>query len=252
MTKLSWGESGSRAYLMGVDRGVFYPKNGIGYAWSGLVTVDESAAEANQSLIYVDGVGHQNRLLTGSFAAALSAMTYPLEFEPFDGYSETRSGQKRDVFDLSYRVMQDDEQYVIHLVYNALASPTARNNSSVNTAVDVELFTWDITTVPEIIPEVRSSSHFIVDTKQVNPGVISTLEDYLYGTDTLLPSMPTISDLLAIFEEYAIFRVTDNGDGTATISGPDSAVHMLDATSAEFIWPSVIQISDDTYQLSSL
>lgn len=252
MTKLIWGESGSRQYEYGVDRGVFYPKGGVGYAWNGLVEVNESAAETNQSLIYIDGRGHQNRLLTGSFAAAISALTYPVAFEAFDGYSKNRSGQRRDIFDLCYRTMQDNEHYVIHIVYNALATPTNRANSSMNSAVDVELFSWDLTTRPELISGARSSSHFIVDTKQVNPGVISALEDRLYGTASAQPSMPKVFELLAIFEAYAIFKVTDNGDGTATISGPDSAVHMLDATSAEFIWPSVVQLSTDTYQLSSL
>lgn len=249
MTRLQWG--GDRPYEAGVARGVFYPKNGVGCAWNGLVTVNESTVDASQSLIYIDGEGHQNQLLIGSFAASIGAITYPEEFEPFDGYSETRPGQRRREFDFSYRTLQSDGHYKIHLIYNALATPTDRNNNTINVVIDVGLFTWDLSTRPEVIPGGKASAHFIIDTTLVNPGVVVAIEDRLYGSNVSQPDMPLVPEILAIFEEYAIFRVVDNGDGTAIISGPDEAVRITDVDAAEFIWSSVIFVGDDTYQLSS-
>lgn len=252
MTKLNWNDTPKRSYEYGVDRGVFYPKNGIGTSWNGLASVKEVTDNASQSLIFIDGVGHQNQLLIGSFAATIEAMTYPVEFEPFDGYSGIYSAQGRRPFDFCYRTMQADGDYKIHIVYNAIATPTQRNHSTLSYNMDVELFSWNLSTRPELIPDAKSSAHFVVDTTQVNPGLVEDLEARLYGTEDSLASMPTVTELLWIFEENAVFRVTDNGDGTATISGPDSAVQMLNATTAQLMWPSVIFVGNETYQISSL
>jgi len=252
MTKLVWGSPGEVNYEFGVDRGVFYTKNGIGYSWSGLVSVKETTEGADQKLIYIDGVGHEQQISLGDFAASVDAITYPEAFEPYDGYSDIYSGQGRRSFDFSYRTMQAGGHYKIHLVYNALATPSQRNNASLNNTPEIELFSWQFSTRPEMVPGALASSHFVVDTTQVNPGLISALEERLYGNAASNPDMPTVTELLAIFEEHAVFRVTDNGDGTATISGPDWAVHMVDGTTAELTYESVIQLSSDTYQLSSL
>lgn len=252
MTRIVWNEVEKRYYEFGVDRGVFYPQNSIGYPWSGLISVKDETVDTSQQLIYIDGVGHANELKVGSFSATIDALHYPKQFEPYDGYSEYASARSRRSFDFCYRTMQDQGHYKIHLVYNALATPTERNNSSVNATVEMELFSWKISTRPVLVPRARPSAHFEIDTRRVNPGLIEALEEQLYGSDSTQPSMPTITDLLNIFEEYAIFHVVDNGDGTATIWGPDEAVHMVDADTAEFEWPSVIFIGDDTYEMSSL
>lgn len=252
MTRLIWGEPDKRVYEFGVDRGVFYPKAGMGTAWNGLVSVNEESIDASQSLIYVDGVGHTNQLLIGEFAATVEAVTYPDEFEPYDGYSPMQTGQRRNAFDFSYRTMLPDGHYKIHLVYNAAATPSARNHASVNYKIDLELFSWKFTTRPELIPDARPSAHFVIDTSMVNSGVLSVIEDRIYGTDISAPSMPSVEDLLAIFEEFAVFRVTNHGDGTATVSGPDIAVHEVSPNLWELDWPSVIQVAEHTYHASSL
>lgn len=252
MTRLTWGELAKRNFEFGVDRGVFYPKGDAGHAWSGLISVKEETADASQSLIYIDGVGHQNELLIGSFAAVISAVTYPAAFEAFDGYSGIYSAQYRRGFNFSFRTMQANGHYKIHLVYNATATPTDRNHSSINTNVDMELFAWNLTTKPVVIPGAKASSHFVIDTTQVNAGVVDELETILYGNDETTPSMPTVDELLAIFEAHAILRIINHGDGTWTAEGPDDVVRMLDATTFEIDWPSVIYVTEDKYTVRSL
>lgn len=252
MTRLIWDVANDRPYEFGVDRGVFYPKGEGGYPWSGLVSVKESTIDTGQSIIFIDGVGNQNNLLLGNFAATVEAITYPREFEAYDGFDGLRMGQRRAVFDFCYRTMQENGHYKIHLVYNALATPTQANRSTLNNAPDISLFSWGFTTRPENVPDARASSHFVIDTKYVNPGVLAVIEDFLYGTVEGLPSMPSILDLLAIFEEFAVFRVTNHGDGTATVSGPDDAVHEVSPSLWELNWPSVIQLDEHLYKASSL
>lgn len=252
MTRIVWGVSEESNYEFGVDRGVFYPKNGVGYAWSGLTSVKESTVDATQSLIYVDGEGAQSQVLLGNFAATVEAISYPKEFEPYDGYDRIFSGQRRRRFDFCYRSMQKDGHYKLHLVYNATTEPTPRNNSSINQAVDTSLFSWEFTTRPEQIPGVRASSHFVIDTRSVYPAALAAIEDRLYGNDASAPDMPTVPELLAIFDQFALFRVTPHGDGTVTISGLDTAVFEVEPTLWELDWPSVIQVDDHTYHASSL
>lgn len=252
MTRLIWGELSDRNFEFGVDRGVFYPPHDAGHAWGGLISVKEETIDASQSLIYIDGEGHQNRLLIGSFAAVISAVTYPDAFEPYDGYSGIYSAQRRSGFNFSYRTMQANGHYKIHLVYNATASPTDRNHSTINTSVDMELFEWNLTTKPVVIQSAKASSHFVIDTMQINPVVIDEIETILYGDAETTPSMPTVNELLAIFDAHAILRITDHGDGTWTAEGPDDVVKMLDATTFEIDWPSVIYDTEDKYTVRSL
>ena len=248
MTRLSWGQ---RTYEYGVDRGVFYPHGGVGYAWNGLVSVVESTVDASQSLLYLDGVGHANQLLIGSFAATVEAITYPEEFEIFDGYAGLYSAQRRRRFDFSYRTMQEDGHYKIHLVYNVLATPTQRNNTSLDNGTDIGLFSWEFLTRPEPVEEAKSSAHFVIDTKYVYPHILTLIEDRLYGTEASLADMPTVPELLGIFWDNALFRVVDNGDGTATVTGSDAAVAEIGVDLWQLTWPSVIQLNTTTYRVSS-
>lgn len=248
MTRLSWGQ---RTYEYGVDRGVFYPHGGVGYPWNGLVSVVESTVDASQSLLYLDGVGHANQLLIGSFAATVEAITYPEEFEIFDGYAGLYSAQRRRRFDFSYRTMQEDGHYKIHLVYNVLATPTQRNNTTLDESNDISLFSWEFLTRPEPVEDAKSSAHFVIDTKYVYPHVLTLIEDRLYGTEASLAGMPTVVDLLAIFWDNALFRVIDNGDGTATVIGNDDAVDNVGTDLWRLEWPSVVQLNTTTYRVSS-
>lgn len=249
MTRISWDE---RNFESGVDRGVFYPKNGIGYAWTGIVGIDETTQDASQTVIYIDGVGRQNHLLTGNFAASVEAVTYPEEFEPYDGYDGIHSAQKRRRFDFSYRTMQADGHYKIHLVYNALAVPTQRNHTSLANTVEVELYSWEFLTRPEVVPYAKASSHFVIDTKFVNPGALAAIEDRIYGSEASEPGLPSVIDLLAIFEEFAVFKVTSLGDGMWSISGPGNSVEEIEPSVWRLEWPSVIQTSEHEYTISSL
>lgn len=259
MTRLSWSESGKRLYEAGIDRGVLYSKIGPGVSWNGLITVNEDVDGESQTVMYVDGQAYVTQVSLGSFAASIGAITYPQEFEQYDGYSDTgQTGQDRESFNLSYRTMIGndidglDHGYKIHLVYNALAAPSNRVFSSLNASPDVSAFEWKLSTTPVTVARARASSHLIIDTRFVYLNNLEAIENILYGTEDTDPLMPGMSDVLALFESNAIFKITDHGDGTFTADGPDDAVELVGTDLWKLEWPSVIQIDSDLYQASSL
>lgn len=259
MTKLNWNANGERIYGAGVDRGVLYPSTGPGVAWDGLVSVDENISDFNTRVTYMDGQKVQTQVNLGIFAAQISAVTYPLEFEVHDGFAEDGwSGQSRESFNFSYRTMLANEVegeeygYEIHLVFNALASPATKDYRTLDDSVSPTTFAWDISTTPEVVADGRPSSHVVINSRQVYPAALAAIENLLYGALENPPTFPTMQELLDLFESFAIFKVVDQGNGIATVSGPDSAVFSTGVDTAMFDWPSVVQLSEDTYRLTSL
>lgn len=258
MTILTWDAPGNRHFSAGVDRGVFYPMNDAGIAWNGLIAVKESIDTSVQTTMYVDGQKQVNQLSLGTFSASVEAFTYPDEFLPYDGYMDLAfSGQKRPLFNFSYRTHNGDDinglesGYELHLVYNCLASPTSRANATISASADADTFMWSLTTTPVGVESARASSHFVIDSTLVLPSILSAIESMLYGTITTEPLFPSITDLIAIFEANALYSVVDNSDGSWTAIGPDEAFDISADGSFSLDWPWVDNVDDDTYEIKS-
>lgn len=240
MSRLKW--IGLSDYEIGLDRGVFYPQNGPSEVWDGLTSVSESVEGFDEQVRYVDGVKTNYRRKIGYFAGTIEAFTYP------DSFYEVVFVQRRaKVFGLSYRVLTADN-YKIHIIYNVMIMP-----SSMDRQQDaLEHFSWDFTTLPVPIPGGLKSAHFVVDASVANAATMAALEDILYGTASDTARLPSPEEILDLFEENAVLRVIDNGDGTFTAIGPDSVIQMLDPTTFQITWPSALYIDAVSYQLSSL
>lgn len=233
MTRLIWATE-SRHYESGIDKGVFYPKDSPGHAWNGLVSVEETS-DSKARHRYLDGVRIGTRNSPGAFTATLQAFTYPEAMV-----------ESLDHFGFSYRV-RTDRGYLIHLVYNARATPFEFDYVQQETSP----FSWEISTRPMLIPNHKPSSHFIIDTSIAYESTIQDLEDILYGSDGQESSLPSHEDLLLVFEENSLLRIIDHGDGTWTAIGPDEAIQMLNASTFEITWPSAVYLDTDLYQISS-
>lgn len=258
--RLTWDDIGSRHYDAGIDRGVFYPSDGPGVAWNGLTAINETVANADSSVIYLDGLKQVNQLGLGDFAATIEAFTYPDEFMPYDGYSEPMfTGQARPQFNLSYRTQMfhdttgESVGYRLHLVYNCLVKPTTRNLPTLNDGVDISAFSWDLSTVPLALPYDRPTAHLYLESTGVELNALTAIESIIYGSADDDPRIPGMGELLGIFESNAIFTVIDNGDGTATVIGPDDWVYPdpTDPTLWTLTSPSVYPLSDILYKTSS-
>jgi hypothetical protein len=210
MARLTWGAAGERFFNLGVDRGVLYVGIDPGVAWPGLISVSESPTGGDPKPFYMDGQKYLNLSSAEEFAATITAFSRPLEFGPCDGTVPIQNGlfitqQPRKSFGFSYRTMigndvdGPDHAYKIHLVYNALAAPAEYNYTTVTDTPDPIQLSWGITTMPPPITGFRPTAHFVVESRYTDPGVLSDLEDILYGNEVSAASLPTVAELIALF-----------------------------------------------------
>lgn len=209
MTRLTWGDVGARFFETGVDRGVLYV-GGSGVAWSGLTSVEESPTGGDPKSYYIDAYKYANVAAAEEFEATIKAYSSPKEFGPCDGTSEIYNGliatqQPRRPFNFSYRTKIGNDvdgvehAYKIHLVYNALAKPTSRSNTSLTQENSAQDLSWTITTRPPRITGIRPTAHFVIDTRYTPADILSEIEDLIYGNVNTEPTCPTVGELMAIF-----------------------------------------------------
>lgn len=210
MPRLIWGAAGERVFEAGADRGVLYLPGVDGVPWSGITSVQESPNGGDPQPYYIDGVKYLNLAVAEEFMATISAFSSPAEFAACDGTVGLHHGlfatqQPRRQFDLSYRTKLGNDLegleygYKIHLVYNALAAPSERSHQTLSDTTTPLVFSWPISTVPVHSPGIKSTAHFVVDSRTTPPGLLRELEDILYGSDEYNSSMPTISELVELF-----------------------------------------------------
>ena len=210
MAVLVWGNIGERYYETGVDRGVLFPKTGDGVPWNGLISVSEAPSGGEPRPYYLDGFKYLNLATAEEFEATIDAYSAPDEFDNCDGTASIHNGlfitqQKRESFGLSYRtrigndVDGTDHGYKIHLVYNALASPSSRSNSTLNDSTSPITFSWAITTAPPTITGFKPSAHFVIDSRKTDPLVLESVEAILYGDSVGNSRLPDVDELIALF-----------------------------------------------------
>jgi hypothetical protein len=186
---------------------------------------------------YIDGVKTSTNRRKGDFSGTISAFTYPESF-----YEDVLSQRRQQGFGLSYRVGNE-----IHLVYNILIQPASKTTQQLET----EPFVWDFTTKAMLLGD-RMTAHLIIDTGKAYSWTIAALEDLLYGSESADAHLPFPEEVLAIFDVNSILKVTDHGDGSFTLEGPDEAVIDNGDGTFEIIWPSVVIIDANEYRVSSL
>ena len=214
MSRLVWGAIGERLYEIGVDRGVLYIDDAPGVVWNGLVSVTEDIDGGEAKPYYIDGVKYLNRPAAEEFQATIEAYTYPEEFARCDGTAALSSNglfatqQARSSFGFAYRsrigndVKGTDFGYKIHLVYNALATPSSQAHTTLGDSVDPFNFSWTVTTKPPRLGGHKPTSHFIIDSRKTPGPLLSQIEDVLYGTATSAPRLPPLVELIYLFESY--------------------------------------------------
>lgn len=213
MARLTWNAIGERLFETGIDRGVLYIHGEEGVPWNGLIAVSESPTGGEVTPYYIDGIKYLNHVASEEFEATIEAYTYPEEFAQCDGTSHVANGlfatqQPKRSFGLAYRtrVGNDlkgvDHAYKIHLVYNATASPTERAHNTISDEIEPYNFTWSIVTKPPEFVGLRPTAHFVIDSRETPSDLMARITDILYGSDDLAPRLPSVPELLFIFDEY--------------------------------------------------
>lgn len=214
MARINWNASGKRIFEAGVDRGVLYLEDGSGVPWNGLLSVSENPSGHAVKAYYLDGEKYLNVAGRKEYGGTIEAYTYPEEFNQFDGWWALESGlgmdeQPRKAFDFTYRTGIGNDLdglslgYKIHIIYNALATPTTRKYGTTSGRTQPLTFVWDFTTTPQRVMSQNVQlplSHVTIDSRKTNPTQLGIIESMLYGTDTTNPTLPPLQDILALFE----------------------------------------------------
>lgn len=214
MTALTWDAATDRKWETGVDKGVLYLANesGVydtGFAWNGLTTVTESPTGAEVTKTYADNIIYGALLSVEEYEGTIEAYTYPDEFAECDGYYVPDPGvlvgqQPRRAFGFCYRTRIGDGNtpelgYKLHLVYNALATPSEKAYATVNDSPEAIDFSWDFTTTPSPVTGQKPTSVIVIDSTKVAGADLTELETFLYGSVGVDPALPTPDEVLAIF-----------------------------------------------------
>lgn len=260
--RIRWNKLEDRTIQTGLDRGVLYLTDGTAVPWNGLTSVDENGGDSAVAY-YIDGRPFLFVPKPKEFSASLKALTYPDEFSSVMGMVEVADGmyldsQLSDQFSLSYRTKIVDSVkgveagYKIHLIYNAVVSPSALTYSTITSEVNPTEFAWDIQAVPMPIPGYRASAHITIDTRHMEPSKLALVEAILYGTGNTVPMMPEPSTLLDMLGFGDAIIITDNGDGTWSAEGSYQNIS-VDGATGIFTIKNVdaVDNGDGTYTISS-
>ena len=216
MAVLVWDQVGERFYETGVDHGVLYVPDVVtgvydtGFAWNGLVSVQETPTGAEPNAQYADNIKYLNLISAEEFGLTIEAFTYPNEFNQFDGVATPQAGvlvgqQGRKVFGLSYRTRlgndleADDYGYKLHLVYGCQATPSEKAYTTINDSPEAITFSWEVSTTPAPVTGLRPTSLITIDSTVVAPADLTALETLLYGAVATDPALPTPVEVIAIF-----------------------------------------------------
>lgn len=200
MAALVWDATGDRLYETGVDRGVLYPimtggTYGTGVAWNGLTAVTESPSGAEATALYADNIKYLNLYSTEEFGCTIECYTYPDEFKQCNGEAELADGvsvgqQDRKMFGFSYRSLIGNDTdgqshgYKLHLLYGCQASPSERAYASVNDSPEAITFSYEVTTTPVNVADMKPTSCITIDSTVADPTCLAELEKKLYGDDS--------------------------------------------------------------------
>lgn len=214
MSKLVWDQTGEKVYETGVEKGVVYPqddsgKYGDGAAWNGLTAVNESPEGAEPSPLYANNRKYLNLMSAEEFNGTIEAYTFPDEFAECDGCVEVAPGvyitqQKRKAFGFSYRTgLGNDVKgtkygYKLHLVYGALASPSEKENNTINEDPEASTLSWEFSTTPVDVKDYEPTAHMVIDSTKVDAEKLKALEDILYGTEENEPRLPLPDEVVTI------------------------------------------------------
>lgn len=197
---ITWDNQGEKKFEAGTDHAVLYPiASGVypkGYAWNGITAVNESPEGGDAQDFYADNIKYGSLRGAENFNGTIECYTYPDEWKACDGRKELVAGvtvaqQNRKAFGLSYRSLLGNDTegldlgYVLHLVYNATASPSEKSRATINESPEAQTFSYEFKTTPVPVTRIenaKATSHIEIDSTKVSAAQLTAIETILYGT----------------------------------------------------------------------
>ena len=224
MSVLVWDQDTQRLFETGVEKGVLFVKDEegkhqAGVAWNGLTAFNQAPTGGEATPLFANNKKYLNLMSDEECEGTLEAYTWPTEFNICQGYKPLVTGvagvnvgqQPRREFSFSCKTLVGNDVqdtaygYKIHVVYNMLVSPAAKDYGTVNNDKEANTFSWDFTTTPvEVgIPGFKATAIITIDstklTTETEKAGLKALEDKLYGTAEAEPTLPTIKEIAEMF-----------------------------------------------------
>lgn len=217
MAALQWDEQSKKTYQLGIHKVVLFVADSTsesgyatGVAWNGVSAVNESPSGAETTDIYANDAKYGSFRSAEQYGGTIEAYTSPEEFDACDGSAEIAPGvvvhqQNRKAFGLAFMntIGNDtagmDYAEVLHLVYNATASPSETNHETVNDSPDVSPLSWEFDTTPVNVPGYKPSSHFEFRSDRMNTTDWQNLLDKVHGTTSTESTLPTPAEIISMF-----------------------------------------------------
>ena len=206
MTAIVWGKHDNKTYFNGIDRGVVYT-SALSEPWDGLVSVENKSTGGDIEDLYLDGVKRGTLTNSEFYSATIKAFSTTSIVESAIGNTAIGGGlfaetNIRNVFSMSYRSFIGNESsssvdYRIHFLYNLLIKKPTIINETRDDDSDLDTLTYDVSSSPDVtITAQPPFYHLYVDTRSItSTAKLTTLENFIYGTSSVNPSMPTALQL---------------------------------------------------------
>jgi len=214
MSKLVWDQTVDRNLETGVDQGVLYPQSsGLypnGVAWNGLTGVTEKPGGADPTAFWADNIKYSSIRAAETFAATVEAYTYPDEFAACDGSCEIAPGvkisqQRRQAFGMCYRSKivnendsDSDNNYKLHIIYNATAAPAEKAYAAVNETPEGITFSWELDTTAISVTGKKPTATLEIDSTKTDAAKLAALETILYGSEGVAPRLPLPDEIASL------------------------------------------------------
>ena len=247
MAQLEWDKVGERQFESGVDHGVLYIRDNAGqytdaHVWNGLTKVGESPEGGEATESYADNIPYIRMVSVEKFNGTIEAFSSPIAFDACDGTREVATGviigqQERATFGFAYRtkvgndIAGQDAAYKIHLVYGALAKPSARDYNTINESPEATPLSWEFTTSPVPVTGAKPTATVSFRSDEVPATELAELEDILFGTASTMPRLPLPDEIIALVGGGTIPATatapTFNGTDTVTIPVVTGVVYQV-------------------------
>lgn len=212
MAELVFHTAANRKLRHNIDNAVLYVGTGWkGVAWDGMTKVSTNPDGGDLNKVWADGIAYASLRGAVSYAASISCVNFPLEFDACIGnvqigttgvYAHEQNGE---VFRLAYRerltnAEKGDYGYRYHVVYNCMCDPSDSDAETDDDSIDAQEFQFDIKGTPitcTVGGKTINASEYTFD---VNDADLKTnkIVQTLYGTTSADAACPDPDTLFKI------------------------------------------------------
>ena len=177
------------------------------------MSVEGAVVGGEISSYWYDGVKYYDEIAGEDWKGSLQAMTYPDEFEQYQGSVQLSPGfyatlQPREgLFGLCYRTLlgddlvSTDKGYILHLLYNVTAVTPTSSSSTLSDIPELTPFVWELHATPYPSTTHRPTAHYKLNSTEVDPYYLKLIEDVLYGTDTTPARLLTPDEIAGYLDD---------------------------------------------------